>query len=155
MFNRSVKYLYYALITLIAVSLSCVALSRAEEKADESIFKYKKELSITDAQEKNLRDILSKLQNYLAESEEELNRYRAQLNKMIADKVDLNMIKAKLRTIARIQADATYEDIASVMAIGQELTAAQMSMWCGIQEELRNKSQQFQAGAPEQKGETQ
>jgi len=141
MFNKSTKYLYYALIIIIGASLSCAALSRAEEKADESIFKYKKELSMTDDQEKNLRNILTKLQNYLAEKTGELNVLRAELSKMIVEKADLNMIKTKLRTMARIQADASYEDIASIRAIEKELTAAQMSKWRGMQEEFRKKTQ--------------
>jgi len=152
MFFNPTKYLLYSLIVILGISVSYVALSSAEEKAAESIFKYKKELSITDTQEKNLRDILTKLQNYLAERATELDRYRAELNKMIVDKADLNMIKAKLRTVARIQADATFEDIASVRAIENELTPAQMSKWRGMQEEFRKKLQQTQASAPEQKG---
>ena len=152
MFFNPTKYLLYSLIVILGISVSYVALSSAEEKAAESIFKYKKELSITDTQEKNLRDILTKLQNYLAERATELDRYRAELNKMIVDKADLNMIKAKLRTVARIQADATFEDIASVRAIEKELTPAQMSKWRGMQEEFRKKLQQTQANAPEQKG---
>ena len=67
--------------------------SSAQEKAGESIFKYKKELSITDTQEKNLRGILSKLNTYLAEKTRELDILRAELNKMIADRANLNAIK--------------------------------------------------------------
>lgn len=96
---------------------------------------------MTDDQEKNLRNILTKLQNYLAEKTGELNVLRAELSKMIVEKADLNMIKTKLRTMARIQADASYEDIASIRAIEKELTAAQMSKWRGMQEEFRKKTQ--------------
>lgn len=145
--SKFTRSLYRTLIIITGAFLSCVALSSAEEKADETIFKYKKELSITDAQEQNLRDILSKLQDYLAEKTTELNRHRAELNKMIADKADLSIIKTRLRTIARIQADATYEDITSIRAIEEELTAAQMIKWRGMQEDFRKKMQQAQAAA--------
>jgi len=132
--------------------LSGTAFSLSEEKTNDSIFKYKKELSITDTQEKNLHDILSRLQAYLAEKTAELNVLRAELSKMIMEKADLYKIKAKLRTIGMIQADATYEDIASVRAIEQELTPSQMSKWRDIQEEFRKRTQQTQTIAPEQKG---
>ena len=125
--------------------------SLSEEKAGTSIFEYKKELSLTDSQEKNLRDVLSKLQDYLAVAKKELDSLRAELNKMVADKLDLNMIKAKLRTIARKQADATYEDIASVRAIEKELTASKMSRWRDIQEAFKKKVQDAQALAAEKK----
>ena len=132
---------------IVGLSLLSAAVSLAEDKADDSIFKYKKELSITDAQERNLRDILAKLQGYLAVKKRELDVLRTELNKMIADTADLNMIKVKLRTIARIQADAAYEDIASVRAIEKELTAAQMSRWRSMQKEFRKNLQQTQAVA--------
>lgn len=152
MYHKRANSSYYIFIIYIIISMFCPALSLAEEKADDPIFKYKKELSITDAQEKNLRDILSRIQNYFSEKTAELDRHRAELNKMIANKADLNMIKVKLQTIARIQADATYEDIASVRAIEEELSAAQMSKWRVIQEEFRKKSQQAQAVMSEKKG---
>jgi hypothetical protein len=152
MFSRLSKYLYCALIIITGASLFCGTLSLAQEKADESIFKYKKDLSITDTQEKNLRGILSKIQSYMTEKTRELDGLRTELNKLIVDKADLNVIKIKLQTIARMQADATYEDIASVRAIEKELTAIQMAMWRGIQEDFRKKIQQTQTVAPEQKG---
>ena len=150
---RKMAELFYCAIIIAMVSvISCGASCLAEERSVDTIFKYKKELAITDAQEKNLRNILSKLQNYLTAKTEELNRHRAELNKMITDRSKLNKIKAKLRTIARIQADATYKDIASVRAIEKELTPSQMSKWRGMQEEFKKKAQQAQALTSEQKG---
>jgi DNA repair ATPase RecN len=153
MFEKSVRSICCAISLIIALSLASTAL--AEEKGDESIFKYKKELAITDKQESNLRAIISKIQDTLKEKTEELNKLRAELNKMIVDKADLDKIKTKLRTIGRIQADATYEDIASIRAIENELTAAQMTQWRGMQEKFRKKMQQNQTTAPKQKGVTQ
>ena len=135
------------MMVMMCLSFLCAAVSIAEDNVGDSIFKYKKELSITDKQEKNLRDILSKLQDCLAAKKKELDGLRAELNKMIVDKADLDMIKVKLHTIARMQADATYEDIASVRAIEKELTVTQMSKWRGIQEEFRKNLQKTQAAA--------
>jgi hypothetical protein len=152
-FTISVIYLRCRIKQLIAVSavlaigLSFLfaAVSSAEENANTSIFEYKKELALTDKQEKNLRGILEKLQKYMTAKAEELNRLRAELNKMIADRADLSRIKVRLQTIAQIQADATYEDIASARAIENELSAAQISKWHGIQEGFRKKVQAAQA----------
>ncbi|MCX5666822.1 MAG: hypothetical protein NTY34_00690 [Candidatus Omnitrophica bacterium] len=126
----------------MAASLYHVSISSAEDRGGDSIFKYKKELSITDQQEKNLRGILSKIQSYMTENAEKLGGLRAELNKLIADKANPNVIKIKLQTIARMQADATYEDIASVRAIEKELTAEQMSRWRSMQEEYKKGLQQ-------------
>ena len=141
---------------ILIVSLSCASVSFAQKKAGESIFEYKKELSLTDDQEKNLHDIIAKLQGYLTDRTKELDGLRTEFNKMIADKADLYKIKAKLRVIAQIQADASYEDIASSRAIEKELTATQLSMWHNIQEDFRKNLQQAQDNAAaKQKGVTQ
>ncbi len=140
-----------SIVSMISFSFLFAAISSAQDKAGDSIFKYKKELSITDKQEKNLRDILSKLQDYITGKTKELNGLRAELNKLIIGKADLNMIKAKLQIIAGIQADATYEDIAGVRAIENELTAEQMSKWRGIQEDFRKNQLDAQASASKAK----
>ena len=138
-------------ILIIGLSLFCTPISSAQDNSSDSIFKYKKELSITDKQEKNLRDILSNLEIYLTKKTKELDVLRADLNKMVVEKADLSRIKVKLQNIARIQADATYEDIASVRAIEKDLTPEQMSRWRGMQEEFRQKAQAAQAATTGQK----
>ena len=135
------------ILTIISLSSLFAAFSFAEKKAGGSIFEYKKELSLTDDQEKNLRDIITRLQGYLADKTKELDDIRAELNKMIADKGDLQNIKAKLRAVAQIQADATYEDISSSRAIEKELTASQLSMWRSIQEDVRKNMKEAQGDA--------
>ena len=137
------------ILMIVSLSFLCAAAYSAEKKAGGSIFEYKKELSLTDDQEKNLHDIITRLQGYLADRAKELDGIRAELNKMIADKDDLYNIKSKLRAIAQIQADASYEDIASSRAIEKELTATQLSMWHNIQEEFRKN---LQKAAVQQKG---
>lgn len=121
--------------------------SFAEMKAGESIFEYKKELSLTDAQEKNLRDIIAKLQSYLADKQKEINVVRDELNELIARSADLNLIKAKVNAMAKIQAEAIYEDIASNRAIETELTGTQLSKWRSMQAEFARNLQQSQDAA--------
>lgn len=149
---RMKKLVLVMIAIMISLSFAGSEISFAEEKADESIFKYKKELSITDAQEKNLRAILTKLQSYLTDRQTELNGLRSELSKMIVESADLDKIKAKLNDIAKIQSAATYEDIASTRAIETELTGTQLSKWRNMQAEfLRNlqRSQAAAAGAAE------
>ncbi len=88
-------------------------------------------------QEKNMRDILSKLQAYLANKKKEIAGLRAELDMLVEKGTDLSRIKAKLQDIARVQTDASYEDIVSARAIENELTAEQLSKWRKIQKETR------------------
>ncbi len=155
MLNKSSQALACITLLTLVFSLADARLALAEPKGDESIFKYKKELAITDQQEAELRSIISKIQDILKEKTEELNKHRAELNKMLEDKADLAKIKEKLHAIAMIQADATYEDIAGIRAIEIELTADQMSKWRGMQEKFRKSQEKTQAISPEQKGSVQ
>ena len=152
MLNKSSQALACITLFILVSSLADARLALAEPKGDEPIFKYKKELAITDPQEAELRSIISKIQDTLKEKNEELNKHRAELNKMLEDKADLAKIKEKLHAIARIQADATYEDIAGIRAIETELTVGQMNKWRGMQEKFRKSQEKIQAVSPKQKG---
>jgi hypothetical protein len=55
---------------------------------------------------------------------------------MVVEREDLDKIKAKLNDMAKIQAAAAYEDIASTRAIETELNGTQLSKWRSMQAEF-------------------
>lgn len=138
-------------VLMLTLSFLFVTISSAQDQTGDSIFAYKKELSMTDKQETNLRNILTKLQDYISTKTKKLNELRVELRTLITDKANLRTIKAKLRAIATMQADATYEDIVSVRAIEKELTAEQMAKWRAIQEDFMKRQQEAQAAAAKAK----
>ena len=141
------KTVLVSIAIIMALTFAGISISFAETKSGDSIFAYKNELSMTDKQEKNLRDIITKLQNFLTTKQKELDVLRADLSKMLTDRVDLSKIKAKVNEIAKIQADATYEDLASTRAIEEVLTSSQLSKWRGMQVEFAKKALQAQQAA--------
>jgi len=148
------KRFVFVLAIIMGLMLMGTSVSFAENKTRKSIFEFKQELSLTDKQETNLRDIVTKLQDYLTKKQKELSGLRVELNKMIADKAGLGQIRAKLNNMGRIQADATYEDIVSTRAIEKELTEAQLSKWRSMQAEFSKNLKQAneaQATAVKQK----
>ena len=136
----------------MGLMFTSVSVSLAETKKGGSIFDYKKELTLTDKQEKNLKDIIAKLQSYLTDKQKELKGAQVELSNMISETADLDNIKAKIHDIANIQADATYEDIVSNRAIETELTGTQLTKWRSIQAEFARNVQQAQEAAIKQKG---
>ncbi|MFA5336915.1 MAG: hypothetical protein WC330_01120 [Candidatus Omnitrophota bacterium] len=140
------KIIALVLVTLITglVFMGTGASFAEEKKSGNSIFEFKQELSLTDKQEENLHKIVAKLQSTLVEKQKELKDLRVELNKMIVEKASLGKIRSKLQAIARIQADATYEDIASTRAIETELTAAQFTKWRSMQAEFAKNLKQAQ-----------
>ena len=145
------KLAFISIAIIMGLMFAGMSVSFAENKSGSSLFDYKKELSLTDKQEKNLKDILAKLQTLLTVKQKELDGLRAELSKMITESADLNKIKTKINDIAKIQADATYEDIASNRAIETELTGTQLTKWRGIQAEFARNLQQAQAAATKSK----
>ncbi len=152
------------LILALAILALCASVSFAQEEAKnapapavqqpaqgqvvvKSIFDYKKELAITDKQEKDLRAVLMKLQDYMTGKRKELDALRANLSKLMAERADLKKIKSALDKIAKIQADASYEDVVRSREVENKLTAAQMSNWRKIQEDFRKNIQEQQAAA--------
>ena len=145
------KIAFISIAIIMGLMFIGISVSFAENKSGSSIFDYKKELALTDKQEKNLKNIVTKLQAYIADKQKELNAAQAELNKMISDSADLDKMKAKINDVAKIQADATYEDIASNRAVETELTGTQLTKWRSIQAEFTRNLQQAQAAASKAK----
>ena len=145
--GRMKKLAFISIAIIMGLMFAGISVSFAENKSGNSIFDYKKELSLTDKQEKNLKDILAKLRSLLTGKQKELDGLRAELSKMINESADLDKIKVKLNDIAKIQADATYEDIASNRAIETELTGTQLTKWRSIQAEFARNLQKAQTAA--------
>ena len=138
------KLISISIVAIICLSFAGINVYSAETKTGGPIFDYKKELSLTDKQEKDLKDIIAKFQSYLTDKQKELKGAQAELGKMVSESVDLDKIKAKINDIAKIQAEATYEDIATSRAIETELTGTQLSKWRSIQAEFARNAQQVQ-----------
>jgi uncharacterized protein (DUF342 family) len=148
---RTITFVAMALIGSLIFTGGNIS-SAQQKKARNSIFDFKQELSLTDRQEKNLRNIIAKLKRSSTKKQKEINALRTELNEMIVEKTKLGKIKIKLREIGKLKADATYEDIASTRAIEKELTVAQMSKWRGMQAEFSKRVKQARATAATQKG---
>lgn len=132
-----------ALVLSIIFSGNLFAQDQAQQPKAEvkTIFAYKQELNITDKQEKDLKDILTKFQNDLAEKRKQLQALSAELTDMIRKKDNLKAIRAKIDNISRIQADATYSDVETSRKVENVLTAGQMAKWRLIQEEFQKEVQ--------------
>jgi Spy/CpxP family protein refolding chaperone len=138
------KLILISVAVIICLSFAGISVYSAENKNTGFIFEYKKELVLTDKQEQNLKDILSKFQNYVSDKQKQLNRLQTELSKMIAERAALAKIKAKINDIFKIQAEVNYEGVVSTRAIENELTAAQLDKWRVIQEEFAKNYQQAQ-----------
>jgi len=141
------KPILISIAVIISLLFAGISVYSAENKNTGFIFEYKKELALTDKQEQNLKDILSKFQNYVSDKQKQLNSLQTELSKMIAERAALAKIKAKINDIFNIQAEVNYEGVVSTRAIENELTAAQLDKWRVIQEEFAKNYQQARDAA--------
>jgi len=119
-----------ALVGLLSASMRCYS---AEEQKGAYIYEYKKELALTNVQEKDLKSIVARFQSLAENKQKDLNEASAALKKLIAENGDLEKIRKTIHDMAEIQAEMSYEGIASNRAIEKDLNETQLSKWRGIQ----------------------
>ena len=104
-----------------------------------TIFAYKKELNITDKQEKDLMRVLNDLKTNFANIRKNITTLNADLAKMIREKKNLTSIRAKIDGIARLQADALFADIETSIKVEGILNEGQLTKWKAIQGENKKE----------------
>jgi len=124
------------------------AVSQAQPGA-KTILSYKKELKITDKQEKELIRLMTDLQDNLTKKRKEITELNSELANMINEKKSLKLIKRNIYNITRLQADALYADIEAARKIEDIFSEEQFASWKAIQaenqRELLQKAKEDQA----------
>ena len=115
-----------------------------------TIFAYEKELGLTEAQVKNLKDILTKFQDYVNEKRKDIVQLRTELNDLIVKRADLKLIRSALEQISRLQVETSYNDVETARKVEGVLTAAQLTKWKEIQGEARKQAEEAMKKAQEQ-----
>ena len=120
-----------------------------EQPVVKTIFSYKKELKITDKQEKELIRLMTGLQDNLTKKRKEITELNSELANMINEKKSLKLIKRNIYNITRLQADALYADIEAARKIEDIFSKEQFASWKAIQaenqRELSQKAKEDQA----------
>jgi hypothetical protein len=134
-----------------AVGVHAQAQAPAQDEG-KSIFSYKKELGMTDPQEKDLHAAIDGFQKYFEETKGSLTAVEKSISDLITAKGDLKEIKVKIDELARIKADLTFKDIETSRNVETILKPEQIDQWKKIQSEtmeaLRKQMMQQQASMP-------
>lgn len=102
-----------------------------------TIFSYRQELGLTEAQEKEITDTLLDLQKQLIEKRARLGVAQIELRQLISDRAELPAIRAKLEEVSRLSVDITFTDVSASRKIEGVLSAEQLRKWRAIQAEAR------------------
>ncbi len=108
-----------------------------QRRVVKTIFSYKKDLAMTDQQEKDIKDLLTALQKDMIEKRAKLNVIEIELRQMLADRAELKQVKAKLDESAALQAAMRYADVETSRKIEGVMTAEQLKKWREIQAKER------------------
>ena len=143
------------LILLLTVSSSLVfaqASAPVDSPENKTIFSYKKELGMTDEQEKNLNAILEEFQQYFNAKKDSLVAVEKEIADLVTSKGSLETIKAKIDDLAKLKAEVTFKDIETSRRVESVLKPEQIEQWKKIQTEaiemLRNQMAAGQASMP-------
>jgi hypothetical protein len=115
------------------------ATAPAESQKRTSIFEYKTDLNLSDAQIKKMKDVLDELNkdNRILQAKRTLAD--ADLQSLLDKEADIQEIKAKLREISDLAITARIADIEAARKINAVMSASQLKKWREIQAAARNK----------------
>jgi|GEM_PF-1212059 len=123
---------------MLAAGVLCFSAAgvRAQAEAEgKTIFSYKKELGMTDQQEKDLHVAIDGFQKYFEDSKVTLSGVEKSISELITTKGDLKQIKVKIDELAKIKADLTFKDIETSRNVETILKTEQIEQWKKIQTE--------------------
>lgn len=104
-----------------------------QRQAVRTIFSYRQELNLTEAQEKEITDTLLNLQKELINKRAQLSVAQIELRQMIGDRADLDAIRNKINQVVTLSGDITYTDVAASRTIENVLSREQLDKWRAIQ----------------------
>lgn len=108
-----------------------------QQRAVRTIFSYRQELGLTEAQEKEITDTLLDLQKELIDKRAKLGIAQIELRQMVADRAELPAIRAKLEEVSALSVDITFTDVSASRKIENALSEEQLRKWRAIQAEAR------------------
>lgn len=149
---RSISIVALSLATLFICSLGYAQEAQAPtsqqavaqtQPVQRTIFSYKKELNITDKQEKEAKVILENFRKKSMELNERIAALNAEVNKMIQEKRWTALIRPKIYELGKLRADLSYQDLVTSRKIEGVFTKDQLAKWQKIQ--VENQQQLMQA----------
>jgi hypothetical protein len=105
-----------------------------------TIWDYEKELGLTAAQSKIMKDALGGLQKQLVGLRQQLLEAERQLKSLIEEEAPIEPINAKLQQISQIQVQIRLADIQTSRKINEVMEAEQLDKWRNIQKQARQQA---------------
>jgi len=127
---------------LLVAALAGPVYSQTANQPIKTTFDYKAELSLTDAQEKEIKQILIDLNRELQLEKAKLTIAGIELQDLIKKEADLDQIRKALNQEAALRVSLAYADLAATRKINQVLSSEQLRKWRAMQEAARIASKE-------------
>jgi len=111
----------------------------AQAPQGRTIFDYKADLSLTDRQEREIKNVLTELNKRLRLDRARLTLLDSEVEELIIKEADLEQLRRKLREIADLQVNLRIADIEATRKINRTLSPEQLKRWRSIQEAARTR----------------
>lgn len=127
-----------ALWTVVLLCLFATIPSWAEGRKVKTLVDYKAELSLTDAQIKDVGEALKNFQTTVTEQRKLLTQYEGEYSKLVSERAPLDQVKQKLRQVTDVNFNLRYADILTSRKVESILSADQLAKWRDIQSKVRS-----------------
>ena len=109
----------------------------ASPQTVKTIFDFKTDLSLTDTQEKQIKQILVDLNRELQLEKAKHTIASIELQDLVKKEADLEQIRKALDQEASLRASMSYADLAATRKINKVLSSEQLQKWRTIQDSVR------------------
>src|SRR5262245_60389268 len=137
------KQLVMVSVVLLGLLAWSLAYSQtANPQTVKTIFDFKADLNLSDAQEKQIKQILVDLNRELQLEKAKHTIASIELQDLIKKEADLEQIRKALDQEASLRASMTYADIVATRNINKVLSPDQLQKWRHIQDSARTTTKE-------------
>lgn len=123
---------------LIVPAFSQPTPAAGEVKKSNTIFDYKKDLDLSDAQEAKMKEALKELNTSVTAGKSKISALEAEYRKLLESEPSIDKARAKLQQIANAQVDLRVVDLQTSRKITGTLKPEQLKKWREIQAKMRS-----------------
>ncbi len=129
------------ILSLLLIALLTLGSAHAEDGKRarvKTLLDYKKELSLSESQVKEIKETLSAYQTVVAQQRKSLMQYEKQYSSLVAGRAPIDQIKQKLRQVTDTTYTLRLSDVQTARKVESILSADQLKKWREMQGKVRN-----------------
>lgn len=126
-----------SLLLLALLTLNTAHAEDGKRARAKTLLDYKKELSLSESQVKDIKETLSAYQTVIAQQRKSLAEHEKQYSSLVAARAPMDQIKQKLRQVTDTTYTLRLSDVQTARKVESILSADQLKKWREMQNKVR------------------